>query len=127
MQHNPFLLVAAVAVVLYIYVERAGETQAATFVQASWYEGPHSHMADGEVFDPRNPYSVAHPSLPFGTILQLRNPRNGKSLLVVVRDRGPYIPGRTLDLTPAGAAQLGFKKEGVAWLSMDVLEEPYYP
>jgi rare lipoprotein A len=52
--------------------------------------------------------TAAHRTLPFGTKVRVTNKRNGKSVVVRVNDRGPFIKGRIIDLTPAGARALGF-------------------
>lgn len=81
---------------------------------ASWY-GPYFHgrkTATGEVFD-QHQLTAAHPSLPFGTYLKVRNLNNGKSIVVRVNDRGPYVGDRSLDLSYAAAQCLGSEKVGV--------------
>jgi rare lipoprotein A len=52
--------------------------------------------------------TAAHRSLPFGTRVRVTNRRNGKSVLVRINDRGPFIRGRVIDVSPAAARQLGF-------------------
>ena len=81
---------------------------------ASWY-GPGFHgrlTATGEVFN-QNELTAAHPSLPFGTYLQVQNLNNGKQVIVRVNDRGPYISGRSLDLSLAAAQHIGGEDIGV--------------
>lgn len=71
---------------------------------ASWY-GPGFHgrrTANGEIYD-MNAFTAAHKTLPFGTILRVTNRRNGKSVLVRINDRGPYIRGRVVDLSRRAA------------------------
>ena len=63
--------------------------------------------ASGEVMDPRK-LTAAHKTLKFGTLVTVTNTKNGKSVVVKVNDRGPFIAGRIVDLTPAGAKALGF-------------------
>jgi rare lipoprotein A len=70
-------------------------------------------MANGHRFDPTKPVAASK-SLPFGTVVKVTNLKNGKSVLVKVEDRGPYIAGRIVDLTPPSAAKLGMTEEGVA-------------
>jgi len=69
--------------------------------------------ASGETY---NAYgkSVAHRSLPFGTRLRVTNQRNGKSVIVRVNDRGPYIHGRTLDLSYGAFSSIAHPGQGVA-------------
>lgn len=79
-------------------------------------------MANGKPFDMNDPTTVAHKNLPFGTKLRLTNTKNGKTQLVVVRDRGPYAKGRCIDVSKAGAARLGFQGAGVTVLQVQVLD-----
>ncbi|HEY9881277.1 MAG TPA: septal ring lytic transglycosylase RlpA family protein [Leptolyngbyaceae cyanobacterium] len=81
---------------------------------ASWY-GPYFHgrkTATGEIFN-QHELTAAHPSLPFGTYLKVHNLLNGKSIIVRVNDRGPYVGERSLDLSYAAAQCLGSEKVGV--------------
>lgn len=96
-------------------------------VQASFY-GEHDGLAgkrtaSGEKLDP-NALTAAHPSLPFGTKLEVRNPKSGRAVQVRVNDRGPFVRGRSLDLSPAAASQLGLKQHGVAKVEMQVVDKP---
>lgn len=82
---------------------------------ASWY-GPRFHgrrTANGERFD-MNELTAAHPSLPFGTLLEVRNTRNGKSVMVRVNDRGPFSKSRIIDVSFAAARELGLVLSGTA-------------
>jgi rare lipoprotein A len=67
------------------------------------------------------PHIAAHRSLPIGTRLKVTNPRTGRSAYVVIRDRGPFIRGRALDISSAVASQLGFGKSGVLPLTTQVI------
>ena len=67
------------------------------------------------------PHIAAHRTLPMGTRLFVRNPRNGRSAHVVIRDRGPFIRGRSLDISTAVANQLGFAKSGVLRLQTRII------
>jgi rare lipoprotein A len=81
---------------------------------ASWYgEQFHNHYtADGEVFDMTLP-SAAHTTLPLPSLVEVTNLTNGKTLVVRVNDRGPFIDGRIIDLSKEAAAELGFVTAGV--------------
>lgn len=95
-------------------------------LKASWY-GKKFHgrkMADGGRFNMHDPTIVAHKKLPFGTRLWLTNQETGRSIEVVVRDRGPYVSGRCLDLSFAAAEKLGFKREGHALLKVNYVAVP---
>ena len=63
--------------------------------------------ANGEQLD-ENALTAAHRSLPFGTMVRVKNNGNGREALVRINDRGPFVRGRIIDLTPAGAKALGF-------------------
>jgi len=63
---------------------------------------------------------AAHRTLPMGTRLTVRNPRNGRTAHVVVGDRGPFVRGRALDISTVVARQIGFGKNGVLSLQISV-------
>lgn len=77
---------------------------------ASWY-ALKSKTASGERMNP-SALTAAHRSLPFGTKLKVTNQRNGRSVVVRINDRGPFIKGRVLDLSRGAAQQLGFVSSG---------------
>lgn len=81
---------------------------------ASWYGEKFQgrRTASGERFD-MNALTAAHPSLPFGTRLTVRNPANGLEVAVRVNDRGPNIGGRIIDLSRAAAQAIGLLEAGV--------------
>ena len=72
---------------------------------ASIYSG--GRTANGEHASARG-FTAAHRTLPFGTRVRVVNRRNGRSVVVRINDRGPFVHGRIIDLTPAGARALGF-------------------
>lgn len=82
---------------------------------ASWYGAQyHHHMtSDGEVFDMDRP-SAAHTTLPLPSIVEVINLENGRRIRVRVNDRGPFVPGRIIDLSREGAKELGFYGKGSA-------------
>jgi rare lipoprotein A len=87
---------------------------------ASYYsEG--TETASGERFDPRE-LTAAHPNLPFGTRLRVTNLATGQSVVVRVNDRGPFIPGRSVDVSYSAAQQLGFLENGTAKVKMEVVQ-----
>ena len=82
---------------------------------ASWY-GDALHgkpTANGEIFDMRA-VSAAHATLPMPCLVEVTNLENGRHMVVRLNDRGPYHPGRIIDLSRAGAEQLGFYLKGTA-------------
>ncbi|MGB3899725.1 MAG: septal ring lytic transglycosylase RlpA family protein [Mesorhizobium sp.] len=78
--------------------------------RASWY-ALHSKTASGERMNP-SALTAAHRSLPFGTKVKVTNKNNGKSVVVRINDRGPFIRGRVLDLSKGAARELGFVQSG---------------
>jgi rare lipoprotein A len=87
---------------------------------ASFYsEG--TQTASGEKFD-ANELTAAHPTLPFGTKLRVTNVTNGQSVTVRVNDRGPYVPGRVVDVSYSAARTLGMVGGGVAKVKLDVVQ-----
>ena len=98
---------------------------------ASWYGSPFHgrRTASGERYD-MHELTAAHRTLPFGTRLEVRNPRNGRSVVVRVTDRGPFAKNRILDLSYAAAKELGLVGPGTGWVelySADGLEPPGPP
>ena len=74
---------------------------------ASVYAYSGQRTASGERAQP-NGLTAAHRTLPFGTRVRVTNNRNGRSVIVRINDRGPFVRGRVIDLTPAAAQALGF-------------------
>jgi rare lipoprotein A (peptidoglycan hydrolase) len=90
--------------------------------EASWY-GPGfygNRTANGEIYRPGT-MTAAHKSLPFGTRVKVTNLNNGRSQIVRINDRGPYIGGRIIDLSETAADALGLKSSGVAPVKVQVL------
>lgn len=83
---------------------------------ASVYHG--ERTANGE-YAHAHKMTAAHRSLPFGTKVRVTNRRNGRSVVVRINDRGPYVRGRVIDVTPAAASALGFS--GLTTVSLLVL------
>lgn len=81
---------------------------------ASWYQHGR-RTANGEAFNP-NGMTAAHRSLPFGTRLRVVNEKTGRSVIVRINDRGPFIGGRIIDLARGAARQLGM--DGVATVAL---------
>jgi rare lipoprotein A len=78
---------------------------------ASYYDEPQG-TASGERFDPEA-LTAAHKTLPFNTRVRVTNPANGKSVIVRINDRGPYIDGRCLDLSRAAFRAIANLSQGV--------------
>jgi len=84
--------------------------------RASWY-ALHSRTASGERMNPSD-MTAAHRSLPFGTKVRVTNNRNGKSVIVRINDRGPFIRGRIIDLSKGAAQRIGMVSSGHAAVCM---------
>jgi len=79
-----------------------------------------SRTASGAHFNP-GAMTAAHRSLPFGTRVRVTNRRNGRSVVVTINDRGPFIRGRVIDLSSGAAGVIGMRGSGVAPVSLEVL------
>lgn len=77
--------------------------------------------ASGERFD-KSAMTAAHRTLPFNTRVKVTNPRTQRSVVVRINDRGPFTPGRVIDLSDAAAAELGIRSQGLARVVLEVLE-----
>jgi len=84
---------------------------------ASVYAHSGGRTASGEPVAP-GALTAAHRTLPFGSFVRVTNRRNGRSVVVRINDRGPFVPGRIIDLSPAAARALGFS--GLAPVTVDV-------
>jgi len=91
---------------------------------ASWY-GPGfdgKRTANGEIFD-TNGLTAAHKTLPMPSMVRVTNLENGRSISVRVNDRGPFAPGRVIDLSRRGAQLLGFIERGTARVRVEIMAE----
>jgi len=71
--------------------------------------------------------TAASPTLPFGSLIRVYNPKNQISQLVRINDRGPFVDGRELDVSYLVACRLGFQEQGVSRLRIELLEVPKRP
>jgi rare lipoprotein A len=83
---------------------------------ASIYSG--GRTSNGERAD-ANGMTAAHKTLPFGTLVRVTPQRSGRSVIVRINDRGPFVAGRVIDVTPAAARALGFS--GLAPVTLDII------
>jgi rare lipoprotein A len=96
-------------------------------VRASWYgcsfQG--KPTADGGTFNPRS-FTAAHRTIELGSKVKVTELRSGRSVVVEITDRGPYLPGRDIDLSYAAAHALGIVRSGIARVRVELLnnEEP---
>jgi rare lipoprotein A len=87
---------------------------------ASVYVHSGSKTASGERANPAG-LTAAHRTLAFGTHVRVTNRRNGRSITVRINDRGPFVRGRVIDITPAGALSLGFS--GLAPVMLEIAQD----
>ncbi len=93
--------------------------------KASWY-GKRFHgrkTANGESYNMFQ-MTAAHRDLPMGTWVKVTNLRNGRSVVLRVNDRGPFIDSRVIDTSYMAAEHLGFRERGIVKVRLDVVEEP---
>lgn len=91
---------------------------------ASWY-GPNFHgklTANGETYN-MNDLTAAHRSLPFNTVVKVTNLDNGRSVVVRVNDRGPYVGNRIIDLSRQAARKIDMEDAGVAEVRIELVQE----
>jgi rare lipoprotein A len=95
---------------------------------ASWYGDPfHGRQtANGEIYD-MNALTAAHKTLPMPSTVRVTNLENGRSLLLTVNDRGPFVNGRIIDISRRGSQLLGFYGQGTAKVRVQVLADPRQP
>lgn len=89
--------------------------------KVSWYSYG-SKTANGEKFNP-NHLTVAHKTIPFGTIIRFTNTDTNQAIIARVNDRGPYIKGREFDVSRRCAEYLGIKTVGVRKLKVEILRK----
>ena len=103
-----------------------GATPLATEIgRASWYGPPYHNRrgSNGEVYN-MNAMTAAHRTLPLGSIVRVTNLKTGHTALVRITDRGPFIPGRVLDLSLAAARKIDVYLPGIAEVKVEVMQAP---
>ncbi len=92
---------------------------------ASWYGGPYNKRrgSNGEIYN-MNAMTAAHRTLPLGSIVRVTNLKTGRSVLVRITDRGPFVEGRVLDLSKAAAQKVDVWQAGVAMVRIEVMRAP---
>jgi rare lipoprotein A len=95
---------------------------------ASWYgdDFDGKKTANGEEFD-SEALTAAHPTLPFGSIVRVVNPRNHKFEVVRINDRGPYQEGREIDVSYRVARKIGLTSSGVSKVRLELMQLPQRP
>lgn len=110
------------AVVLFVYgLMELHDLYSMTGI-ASWYGRRFmgKKTASGEVFDPEK-MTAAHRRLAMGTLVRVTNLKNGRQVMVRINDRGPYIPGRIIDLSRAAARTMDMIERGLAPVRMEIV------
>jgi len=111
-------LVAAICGVAFMFICSSAVMAESGIASIYAYEG--EKTANGELANPSG-LTAAHRTLPFGTHVRVTNQRNGRSVTVRINDRGPFVAGRVIDLTLAGARALGFSDiEGLARVKLEI-------
>jgi rare lipoprotein A len=112
-------LVVTIAATLALGAPANGQSR--TFSGKASYYGHHyrGRVASGARYDP-DKFTAAHRTLPFGTKVRVRDKRTGRSVVVTINDRGPFIRSRILDLSLAAAKALGMTGRGVVVVTAQV-------
>lgn len=105
-----------------VYFSEANSLKKIEFGEASYYGDKYQGKltANGDKYD-KNKLTAAHKTLPFGTLLKVTNLKNSKSIQVVVNDRGPFVPGRIIDLSRRGAIELDYVVKGLAEVKIEIV------
>jgi len=124
-------LAIALSCMVFLFAEEVVKLEPGSVIEtgiASWYTSDKSESltANGETFQ-TDSLSAAHKNLKFGTIVRVTNVENGKSVDVRINDRGPFVDGRIIDLTPAAAKQIDMLKSGIAPVELTLIFEPDIP
>ena len=115
--------VAVASLVIWVHPARAEMVQQPVIGHASWYgeEFARRPTASGERYDPSK-LTGAHRTLPLGSRVRVTNLLNGRSVMVTINDRGPYMPRREIDLSYGAARVLGIVRRGVARVRIELVE-----
>lgn len=89
--------------------------------KASWY-AERGRTASGEPMRP-GAHTAAHRTLPFGTLVEVKNLRNGRTVVVRINDRGPFAKGRVIDLARGAANEIGMVGSGTASVRLSVIDD----
>jgi rare lipoprotein A len=92
---------------------------------ASWYGAPYHNRrgSNGQIYD-MNAMTAAHRTLPLGSIVRVTNVKTGHAAVVRITDRGPFVPGRIVDLSLAAAKKTDVWQPGIARVRVEVLQTP---
>ena len=109
--------------VVFVAVQKTAYAKPYQIGTASWYGGDFQGKAtaSGEPYDMYE-LTAAHPTLPLGSHVRVTNLHNGRAVVVRINDRGPYVPGRIIDLSYGAARVLGVKARGLQRVRLDVVK-----
>ena len=111
--------IVGIALLVLIGISNMSEAKVASYYgKGDGFAG--KPTASGETFDP-NKLTAAHPTLPFGTKVRVRNLDNNKTVVVKINDRGPYVHGRNIDLSYAAAKRIDMVGNGIAKVELTIL------
>lgn len=113
------VVLSCAALSLMVFAPSLARADTSTGIASYYWQG--QRTASGERFNPGE-LTAAHRSLPFGTKVRVTNLRNGKSVVVRINDRGPFVRGRIIDVSRAAASHLGFTGRGVTRVTLAVLD-----
>ena len=114
-----FAFTMAVTSSVWAQAPAAGEKE--TGIAAVYSDALNGHVtASGQLYD-RTKLTAAHKTLPFGTKIKVTNPKNKRSVVLRVNDRGPVQLGRILDISPAAAAQLRISPKVMREITLEVI------
>ena len=120
-QSNDLVEVKALRTTKEVSLKNRQESGKATYYGLRYKSG--RKTASGKAYD-KNKLTAAHKTLPFGTVVRVTNKKNGKTVDVEITDRGPFRPGRIIDLSVAAAKELDMMKAGVVPVIISILEVP---
>ena len=117
------IAVGVASLAVWVHPARAEMVQGPLIGHASWYgeEFARRPTASGERYDPSK-LTGAHRTLPLGSKVRVTNLLNGRSVMVTINDRGPYMPRREIDLSYGAARVLGMVRRGVARVRIELVE-----
>ena len=119
-------MIKTIRIIIFSLILGVTSTHAQKSGKASFYSSKLQgrHTSDGGKYHPDS-LTCAHLTYPFGTLLQVRNPKNDKIVIVRVTDRGPHTRSRLIDLSYSAAKQLDIVRTGIA--SVEITKLDYYP
>ncbi|MEA3640554.1 MAG: septal ring lytic transglycosylase RlpA family protein [Lamprobacter sp.] len=98
--------------------------QVMTGVASYYHDSLHGNKtASGKIYN-KHQLSAAHKTLPLGTRVRVTEPKSGRSVVLVVNDRGPFVKGRIIDLSRRAASELGMLKKGLTKVKVEILSVP---